>query len=73
MLFARRWLQVLLGGLRRRDGALQLQPFMLTTGFAHDVRPPAAAGQPLPMPVHETRAGRLAQGIVARAPSTFTP
>jgi hypothetical protein len=62
MLFARRWLSVLLGGLRRRDGALQLQPFTLTTGFAHDVRPPAAAGQPQPVPlrVHATRAAALA-------------
>jgi hypothetical protein len=31
MLFARRWLQVLLGDLLLHDGAPRLQPFMMTT------------------------------------------
>lgn len=41
-----RRLQVALGCLWLLDGALQLQPFMLGTGFAHEVLAPAAAGQP---------------------------
>ncbi|HEY0343029.1 MAG TPA: hypothetical protein VGC59_00175, partial [Solirubrobacteraceae bacterium] len=42
----RRHLQVALGLLWLLDGALQLQPFMLGGGFAHDVIAPTAAGQP---------------------------
>jgi hypothetical protein len=42
----RRHLQIALGLLWLLDGALQLQPFMLGTGFARQVIAPAAAGQP---------------------------
>jgi hypothetical protein len=42
----RRHLQVALGLLWLLDGALQLQPFMLGTGFATQVIAPTAAGQP---------------------------
>lgn len=43
----RRHLQVALGLLWLLDGALQLQPFMLGTGFARQVIAPVAVGQPL--------------------------
>jgi hypothetical protein len=46
MLFTRRRLQLVLGGLWLLDGLLQLQPFMFGSGFARDVLDPAAAGQP---------------------------
>jgi len=42
----RRSLQIALGLLWLLDGALQLQPFMLGTGFAWQVILPNAAGQP---------------------------
>jgi hypothetical protein len=42
----RRHLEVALGLLWLLDGALQLQPFMLGTGFAKQVIAPTAAGQP---------------------------
>ena len=42
----RRHLQIALGLLWLLDGALQLQPFMLGTGFANQVIAPTAAGQP---------------------------
>jgi hypothetical protein len=42
----RRHLQIALGLLWLLDGALQLQPFMLGTGFAKQVIAPTAAGQP---------------------------
>jgi hypothetical protein len=42
----RRHLQIALGLLWLLDGGLQLQPFMLGTGFAKQVIAPAAAGQP---------------------------
>jgi hypothetical protein len=45
-ILTRRRLQVALGCLWLLDGALQLQPFMFTLGFAHQVIAPAAAGQP---------------------------
>jgi hypothetical protein len=41
-----RQLQIALGLLWLLDGALQLQPFMLGTGFARQVVAPTAAGQP---------------------------
>jgi hypothetical protein len=42
----RRHLQIALGLLWLLDGALQLQPFMLGTGFATQIIAPVAAGQP---------------------------
>ncbi|MDX6466159.1 MAG: hypothetical protein QOI27_1199 [Gaiellaceae bacterium] len=42
----RRHLQIALGLLWFLDGALQLQPFMLGTGFAHQIIAPNAVGQP---------------------------
>jgi hypothetical protein len=42
----RRTLQVVLGLVWLLDGALQLQPFMLGTGFARQVIAPGGAGQP---------------------------
>jgi hypothetical protein len=42
----RRHIQVALGVLWLLDGALQLQPFMFTTGFANQVIAPSAQGQP---------------------------
>jgi hypothetical protein len=42
----RRHVQIALGLLWLLDGGLQLQPFMLGTGFARQVIAPAAAGQP---------------------------
>src|SRR3954463_10660853 len=44
--FTRRHLQIALGLLWLLDGALQLQPFMLGTGFAREVIDPTAGGQP---------------------------
>ncbi|MDX6227586.1 MAG: hypothetical protein QOI76_976 [Frankiales bacterium] len=44
--FTRRHLQIALGLLWLLDGALQLQPFMLGTGFADQVISPTASGQP---------------------------
>jgi hypothetical protein len=43
----RRHVQIVLGLLWLLDGALQLQPFMLGTGFARQVIAPLAVGQPL--------------------------
>jgi hypothetical protein len=50
----RRHLQIALGLLWLLDGALQLQPFMLGTGFARQIIDPVAAGQPafVAVPVH---------------------
>lgn len=45
-LVTRRRLQVALAVFWLLDGALQLQPFMFTKGFADQVIAPAAAGQP---------------------------
>jgi hypothetical protein len=42
----RRQLQIALGLLWFLDGALQLQPFMLGTGFARQILAPNAVGQP---------------------------
>lgn len=42
----RRHLQLVLAALWLLDGALQLQPFMLSSGFADKVLAPAAGGQP---------------------------
>jgi hypothetical protein len=42
-----RQIQIALGLLWLLDGALQLQPFMLGTGFARQVIAPLAVGQPL--------------------------
>lgn len=49
-----RTLQVVLGLFWLLDGALQLQPFMLTAGFAREVLGPVGAGQPqfVAAPVH---------------------
>ncbi|MGH9302802.1 MAG: hypothetical protein ACRDZ5_00155 [Acidimicrobiales bacterium] len=46
MHFTRRHIQLVLGVLWLFDGALQLQPFMFTTGFATQVINPVAQGQP---------------------------
>jgi hypothetical protein len=46
VLLTRRHLQIALGLIWLLDGALQLQPFMLGTGFARQVIDPNAAGQP---------------------------
>ncbi len=53
-LLSRRSLRYALGLLWILDGALQLQSFMFTKGFAHMVIAPAAAGQPsfVAGPVH---------------------
>ena len=50
----RRQIQVVLGLLWLLDGALQLQPFMLGTGFARQVIAPVGIGQPLVVsgPIH---------------------
>jgi hypothetical protein len=50
----RRQIQIVLGVLWVLDGALQLQPFMLGTGFARQVIAPVAVGQPLVVagPIH---------------------
>lgn len=54
MRVTRRGLQLTLAAFWLLDGALQLQPFMFTTGFAHDVIAPAGDGQPAVIagPVH---------------------
>ncbi|MDA8391390.1 MAG: hypothetical protein M0Z87_01050 [Actinomycetota bacterium] len=46
MNLTRRHIQISLGVLWLLDGALQLQPFMFTKGFAELVIRPAALGQP---------------------------
>jgi hypothetical protein len=46
MRFTRRHVQLVLGVLWILDGALQLQSFMFSTGFARDILAPAAEGQP---------------------------
>lgn len=46
MRITRRGVQLALGGFWLLDGALQLQPFMFTGGFAKHVLEPAAMGQP---------------------------
>jgi hypothetical protein len=45
-LLTRRSLRYALGVLWLLDGALQLQSFMFTSGFAHQIIAPAATGQP---------------------------
>ncbi len=45
-LFSRRSLRLTLGVLWLLDGALQLQSFMFTKGFANSIIVPSAAGQP---------------------------
>lgn len=45
----RRQLQIALGLFWLLDAALQAQPFMFTSGFAHQVIAPAAFGQPAPV------------------------
>jgi len=45
-ILTRRSLRCALGLLWLLDGALQLQSFMFTTGFAHQIIDPAATGQP---------------------------
>jgi hypothetical protein len=62
--FTRRQLQVVLGCLWLLDGALQLQPFMLGTGFARQIMALAAAGQPtfVASPI------RWAAGMIAAHP-----
>ena len=45
-LVSRRRLQLILGGLWLLDGALQLQPFMFSGGFATKVLAPSSSGQP---------------------------
>jgi hypothetical protein len=60
----RRGLQLALGLLWLLDGALQLQPFMLGTGFANQVIAPAATGQP-----HFVAGGvRWGAGVIAAHP-----
>lgn len=46
MTVTRRHLQIALGLLWLLDAILQLQPFMFTTGFAHQILAPAGDGQP---------------------------
>ncbi|WP_037606777.1 hypothetical protein [Streptacidiphilus rugosus] len=46
MTVTRRHIQIVLGVLWLLDGALQLQPYMFTSGFAHQIIDPAATGQP---------------------------
>lgn len=50
---------MLLGGLWLLDGALQLQPFMFTEGFARSVVLPAASGQPFVVAATVHLAARL--------------
>lgn len=46
MRFSRRQLQIVIGLLWFVDGLLQLQPFMFSTAFAHEILAPAGDGQP---------------------------
>ncbi|ROR46381.1 hypothetical protein [Kitasatospora cineracea] len=64
MRITRRQAQVVLGLLWLLDGALQLQPFMFTTGFAHQIIAPAGDHQPAAVadPVH------WAAHLIAAAP-----
>lgn len=59
MRITRRALQVGLGALWLLDGALQLQPVMLTRRFALGVIAPAAIGQPAPLHVAITLPTRI--------------
>jgi hypothetical protein len=63
----RRHLQIAIGLLWLLDGILQLQPFMFTTGFAHQILAPAADGQPgwVGGPVH------LFANHIAQHPALF--
>jgi hypothetical protein len=45
----RRGVQIALGGFWLLDGALQLQPYMLSKGFALGIIAPTAVGQPSPV------------------------
>lgn len=49
MMVTRRGLQLALASLWLLDAGLQLQPYMFTRGFAHDVVRPAGDGQPAPV------------------------
>lgn len=62
---SRRTLQLALGVVWTLDGALQLQPFMFTRGFAERVILPSARGQPLYVrdPVHWASAMILAHPV----------
>ncbi|SEK45338.1 hypothetical protein [Streptacidiphilus jiangxiensis] len=64
MTVTRRHIQIALGVLWLLDGALQLQSYMFTSGFAHQIIEPAAAGQPVAVaaPVH------WAAHLIATAP-----
>ncbi|MGW4697375.1 hypothetical protein ACWEO1_33920 [Kitasatospora cineracea] len=64
MHITRRQAQVVLGLLWLLDGALQLQPFMFTTGFAHQIIAPTGDHQPAAVagPVH------WAAHLIAAAP-----
>ncbi|SEM18317.1 hypothetical protein [Streptacidiphilus jiangxiensis] len=64
MTVTRRHIQIALGVLWLLDGALQLQSYMFTSGFAHQIIDPAAAGQPVGVaaPVH------WAAHLIAAAP-----
>jgi hypothetical protein len=64
---SRRRLQVVLGCLWLLDGALQLQPFMFTSGFAHQVIAPAAVGQPLVV----GGAVRWSAAVIATHPAVY--
>lgn len=63
-MLTRRRIQQGLAVLWLLDAALQLQPFMFTGGFAHDVIRPAAEGQPGPVQVSV----HLAADVVAAQP-----
>ncbi|MGZ6826537.1 MAG: hypothetical protein ACXVGH_07065, partial [Mycobacteriales bacterium] len=63
-MLTRRRIQLGLAVLWLLDGALQLQPFMFTGGFAHDIIRPAADGQPGPV----AASVHLAADLVAAHP-----
>jgi hypothetical protein len=66
-LLSRRRLQIALGCLWLLDGGLQLQPFMFTLGFAHQVIAPAAVGQPLVV----GGAVRWSAAVIATHPAVY--
>lgn len=65
----RRHLQLVLAGLWLLEAALQLQPFMFTTGFARQVVEPMAGGQPglVALPLHLAARLIAAQPVLANA------
>ena len=67
-LLSRRAVRYTLGLFWILDGALQLQPYMFTRGFAHDIIAPAAVGQPpfVAVPV------RLNAELIAHQPVLWT-